>query len=96
MLHDGEFVDPSGVYLVLVVVLAVTFLAEMHVLQTVSVGVVSRAPSTNSWNLCVVYGGLLNRLLRLNGGRGGSGFIGSCGMRNGFLIFFGRMIASPS
>ena len=41
MLHDGEFVDPSGVYLVLVVVPAVIFSAKMRVLQTVSVGVVS-------------------------------------------------------
>ena len=41
MLHDGEFVDPSGVYLVLVVVPAVAFSAKVRVLQTVSVGVVS-------------------------------------------------------
>ena len=41
MLRDGEFVDPSGVYLVLVVVPAVAFFAKMRVLQTMSVGVVS-------------------------------------------------------
>ena len=32
VLRDGEFVDPSGVYLVLVVVPAVVFLAKMRVL----------------------------------------------------------------
>jgi hypothetical protein len=41
VLHDGEFVDPSGVYLVLVIVPAVAFSAKVRVLQTVSVGVVS-------------------------------------------------------
>jgi hypothetical protein len=41
MLRDGEFVDPSRVYLVLVVVPAVAFSAEVRVLQTVSMGVVS-------------------------------------------------------
>jgi hypothetical protein len=41
MLRDGEFVDPSGVYLVLVVVPAVGFSAKVHMLQTVSVGVMS-------------------------------------------------------
>jgi hypothetical protein len=41
MLRDGEFVDPSRVYLVLVVVPAVAFSAKVRVLQTVSVGVVS-------------------------------------------------------
>ena len=40
MLRDGEFVDPSGVYVVLVVVPAVAFFAKVHVLQTVSVSVV--------------------------------------------------------
>jgi hypothetical protein len=32
MLRDGEFVDPGGVYLVLVVVLAVAFSAKVRVL----------------------------------------------------------------
>jgi hypothetical protein len=41
MLLDGEFVDPSGVYLVLVVVPAVAFSAKVRMLQTVSVGVMS-------------------------------------------------------
>ena len=41
VLHDGELVDPSGVYLVLVVVPAVGFLAKVRVFQAVSVGVVS-------------------------------------------------------
>jgi hypothetical protein len=41
VLHDGEFVDPSRVYLVLVVVPAVAFSAKVRMLQTVSVGVVS-------------------------------------------------------
>jgi hypothetical protein len=41
MLRDREFMDSSGVYFVLVVVPAVAFSAKMHVLQTVSVGVVS-------------------------------------------------------
>ena len=41
MLRDGEFVDPSGVYLVLIVVPAVGFFAKVRVLQTVSVGVMS-------------------------------------------------------
>ena len=40
MLRDGEFVDPSGVYLVLIVVPAVGFSAKVRMLQTVSVGVV--------------------------------------------------------
>ena len=40
MLRDGEFVDPSGIYLVLVVVPAVAFSAKVCVLQTVSVCVV--------------------------------------------------------
>jgi hypothetical protein len=41
VLRDGEFVDPSGVYLVLVVVLAVAFFAKVRVLQAMHVGVVS-------------------------------------------------------
>jgi hypothetical protein len=41
VLRDGEFVDPSGVYLVLVVVPAVAFSAKVHVLQAMRVGVVS-------------------------------------------------------
>ena len=41
VLRYGEFVDPSGIYLVLIVVPAVSFSAKMRVLQTVSVGVVS-------------------------------------------------------
>ena len=41
MLRDGEFVDPSGVYFVLIVVPAVAFSAKVRVFQTVSVGVVS-------------------------------------------------------
>jgi hypothetical protein len=41
MLRDGEFMDPSGIYLVLVVVPAVAFSAKVRVLQTVSMGVVS-------------------------------------------------------
>jgi hypothetical protein len=41
VLRDGEFVDPSRVYLVLVVVPAVAFSAKVRVLQTVSVGVIS-------------------------------------------------------
>ena len=41
MLRDGEFVDPSGVYLVLVVVPAVALSTEVRVLQAMRVGVVS-------------------------------------------------------
>jgi hypothetical protein len=41
VLCDGELIDPSGVYLVLVVVPAVAFSAKVRVLQTVSVGVMS-------------------------------------------------------
>ena len=37
MLRDGELVDPSGVYLVLIVVPAVAFSTKVRVLQTVSV-----------------------------------------------------------
>jgi hypothetical protein len=41
VLRDGEFVDPSRVYFVLVVVLAVALSAKVRVLQTVSVDVMS-------------------------------------------------------
>jgi hypothetical protein len=41
VLCDGEFVDSSGVYLVLVVVPAVAFSAKVRVLQAMCVGVVS-------------------------------------------------------
>jgi hypothetical protein len=41
VLRDGEFVDPSGVYFVLVVVPAVAFSAKVRVLQAMCVGVVS-------------------------------------------------------
>ena len=41
VLRYGEFVDPSGVYLVLVVVPAVAFSAKVRVLQAMRMGVVS-------------------------------------------------------
>jgi hypothetical protein len=41
VLRDGEFVNPSGVYLVLVVVPAVAFSAKVRVLQAMRVGVMS-------------------------------------------------------